>query len=112
MALVHVVKVKGVDRTISIGDSIGSLHVSKVMSDFLKDITAAYKIGDIIRAKVIQVQPSLQLSTAGNDLGVINANCTECRVPLKKKGKELECPLCETKFKRKIANDYGENPKL
>jgi exosome complex component CSL4 len=112
MALVNVVKLKGEKRSISIGDSMGSLHVSKVKQDFLKDITTAFKICDIIRAKVIQVKPSLQLSTQEKDLGVINANCIQCQIPLSQKSKELICPKCETKSRRKIASDYGKDPKL
>ena len=107
-ALVNVVRVVDREREIALGDNIGSLHISKVKKEFLKDMGEAYKVSDIIRAKVVQVEPSLQLSTAEDDLGVIIAHCLECRVRLERTKGGLECPGCEAKYKKKLAKDYGE----
>ncbi|UCH89150.1 MAG: exosome complex RNA-binding protein Csl4 [Thermoplasmata archaeon] len=107
MTIIEVAKVIGKARGISMSDTMGSLHISKIQSDFLKDATQAFKVGDIIRAKVIQVEPSLQLSTQGKNLGVILASCRECNLPLKREGKGLCCPQCESRYSRKLAQDYG-----
>ena len=107
MAIVEVVKAIGRNREIAMGDKMGSIHISKVQNDFLKEIGSAFKIGDIVRAKVVQVEPSLQLVTQAGDLGVVLAKCTECQVLLERKGKELQCPRCERHFRKKLANDYG-----
>lgn len=108
IALINVVKTVDRHRQIAMGDTMGSLHISKIQSGFLKDIGEAFKVGDILRAKVTQVEPSLQLTTEASDLGVINANCLDCQVPLEKKGNVLECPRCEKKYRKKVAEDYGK----
>jgi exosome complex component CSL4 len=107
MVLVNVSKVIGEDRDIAMGDTMGSLHISKIQEEYLKDIGEAFKVSDIVRAKVIQVEPSLQLTTNGRNQGVIVANCIECQMPLEKKGRDLICPQCETKYRKKLAEDYG-----
>jgi len=107
MSIVDVVKIIGSKRDISNGDTQGSIHISKVTTGFLKDLGEAFKIGDIIRAKVIQVDPSLQLATYDSNLGVVLANCIECQVPLERRNNELECPVCESRYRKKLADDYG-----
>jgi exosome complex RNA-binding protein Csl4 len=73
----------------------------------VKDPESVFTLGDIFRAKVIQVNPSLQLTTKGANFGVIKGFCTECRNPLDKKKSVLECPVCGHREKRKMARDYG-----
>ena len=63
---------------------------------------------DIIRAKVTQPRPSVQLTTAGPHLGVIKALCRRCRAPLVRKDKGLWCNNCERAEVRKLSDDYGE----
>src|SRR5256712_7401032 len=67
-----------------------------------------YRLGDIIRAKVIQVKPSVQLTTAERDLGVVKARCSVCRGPLEVRGRELYCPRDERTERRKLAADYAD----
>src|SRR2546428_10898055 len=67
-----------------------------------------YRLGDIIRAKVIQVKPSLQLTTAETTLGVVKALCSVCRGPLELRGRELYCPRDERTERRKVAADYAD----
>ena len=69
---------------------------------------AELKIGDIIRAKVIQVKPSVQLTTAERNLGVVKALCSICRGPLELRGRELYCPRDERTERRKVAADYAD----
>ena len=108
MSIVNVEKLAGEDLRISDGETKGSIHISKVKNGFLKDIRDAFLVGDIVRAKVIQVEPSLQLATQDGDLGVVVAYCIDCQLALKRKGKDLECPKCETRYRKKIAEDYGD----
>lgn len=107
MIIAEVIHVIGKQRAIS-GDTNGTLHISEISTGYVKDPSDVYSMGDIFRAKVIQVTPSVQLSTKGNNLGVIRALCAECRNPLDSKGNILECPLCSHKEKRKMAHDYGK----
>ena len=106
MVIAEVIHVTGKQRPIS-GDTNGTLHISEISSGYVKDPTEVYSMGDIFRAKVIQVTPSVQLTTKGSNLGVIRSLCAECRHPLEIKGNILECPVCNHKEKRKMANDYG-----
>ena len=106
MVIADVFHVTGKKRQIS-GDTNGTLRVSEISNSYVKDPSTEYAPGDIIRAKVTQVKPSIQLATKDKDLGVIKATCTKCRHTLILKGNTLECKNCEHKEKRKKANDYG-----
>jgi len=106
MIIAEVIHVRGKNRPIS-GDTNGTLRVAEISKSYVKDPATEYAPGDIIRAKVIQVKPNIQLTTKGGDLGVIKAVCSKCRYPLEKKGNILECENCKNKEKRNTADDYG-----
>jgi exosome complex component CSL4 len=107
MVIAEVKHVIGKNRPIS-GDTNGTLKVSEISTSYTKDPAYEYSTGDIIRAKVTQVKPSVQLATKDRDLGVIKGLCVKCRQPLIKKGNALECGSCGNKEKRKTAIDYGD----
>lgn len=107
MVIANVVHVIKKERPIS-GDTNATLHISEISTGYIKDPEDVFSLGDIFKAKIIQVKPSVQLSTKGDQFGVIKALCTKCRYPLKKKGNILECPRCGNKEKRKTAIDYGK----
>lgn len=92
------------------GDSEGTLHISKISDRYTEDIRKEYRKGDIIRAMVIRIEPSLQLATDRSNLGVVKALCTRCRSPLIKKGRDLFCENCERVELRKTATDYSNPP--
>ena len=106
MAICEVIAVEGKGREIG-GDTNGTTHVSKVSSEYIQDVGRELRPSDIIRAKVIQVKPSIQLTTTSPHLGVVKALCRKCRHPLIKAEKELYCPNCERSDHRKIADDYA-----
>lgn len=107
MIIAEVIHVIGKKRAIS-GDTNGTLRVSEISQSYVKDPSTEYSAGDIIRAKVTQIKPSLQLATKDRDLGVIKALCVKCRHPLEKKDGFLECKNCGNKERRKMTIDYGE----
>ncbi len=109
MAMVTVEVSEGKDRMIS-GDTDGSLHISKISSGYTADIRDELRKGDIVRAEVIQIKPSLQLATDRKDLGVVRALCTRCRLPLINRDGRLFCTNCEREESRKIAIDYSNPP--
>jgi exosome complex component CSL4 len=89
----------------------GALHVSKASKGFDDDLRKLFRPGDLIRARVIQSRPSLQLSTEGEEFGVIRARCPRCRGPMPRAGRELRCPECDWKERRRLASDYDDfNP--
>lgn len=107
MVIADVIHVIGKKRAIS-GDTNGTIRVSEISTSYTKDPAYEFAAGDIIRAKVTQVNPSVQLATKDGDLGVIKGLCVKCRRPLIKKDNALECGNCGNKEKRKTAIDYGE----
>jgi exosome complex component CSL4 len=106
MIIADVIHVIGKDRQVS-GETNATLRVSEISNGYTKDPATEYSPGDIIRAKVTQVRPSLQLATKDKDLGVIKAVCSKCRGSLEAKGNMLECQNCNNKERRKTAIDYG-----
>lgn len=106
MVIAEVIHVTGKKRAIS-GDKNGTLRVSEISSGYVKDPSTEFAPGDIIRAKVTQVKPSIQLATKDRDLGAIKSMCSKCRHSLVKKGNMLECENCGNKEKRRFASDYG-----
>lgn len=107
MVIADVIHVTGKSRAIS-GDTNGTLRVSEISNGYVKDPTTEYAPGDIIRAKVIQVKPNIQLATKDRDLGVIKGMCSKCRHPLVRKENMLQCDNCRNREKRKTADDYGD----
>ena len=106
MVIANVIHVKGENRGIS-GDTNGTLRVSEISQSYVKDPASEFSVGDIIRAKVTQVNPNIQLETKDRSLGVIKGLCTKCRHSLIKKDNILECENCGNKERRRTAIDYG-----
>jgi len=106
MIIAEVVHVAGKNRSIS-SDTDATIHVKEIAQGFIKDASTEYKSEDYVRAKVIQVKPSVQLETKDRNLGAIKALCSKCRHPLVKKSNGLECENCGNKEHRRIADDYG-----
>jgi exosome complex component CSL4 len=107
MATASILAIHGRPRQIS-GESQGTIHISNVSEEYTEDIRDMYRLGDVIRAKVIQVKPSVQLTTAEPTLGVVKALCSICRGPLELRGRELYCPRDERTERRKLAADYAD----
>lgn len=106
MVIVDVVRVEGKPREVT-GETLAAIHVSKISEGYTDDVWREFRIGDIIRAKVMQTKPSVQLTTSRLNLGVLLALCTKCRMSLTKKDKSLFCENCHRNEVRKMAPDYG-----
>ncbi len=90
-------------------DNSTVLRVRDISDDYTESARDAMRAGDIARFKVVDITgDSVVLGTIGKKLGVIQAYCSKCRHPLKKKNGKLVCPHCKNKEERKIASDYGE----
>lgn len=107
MILANVARVEGNPRGVT-GETLAAIHVSKISEGYTSDVRNEFRLGDIIRAKVIQTRPSLQLATVGTNLGVLLSLCTKCRKPLSTKDKTLFCENCLRTEIRKKAPDYGK----
>lgn len=94
-------------RPLNVGSN-ATLHVAKISRDYLERIEDAFRIGDVVRAKVLEAKPAVQLTTKASELGVLLARCPRCRHEMEGKGHGLICPSCEWKSSAKLAVDYGE----
>jgi len=110
MAEALVLAVHGRNRQVA-GELEASLHVSKITNAYVEDIRDAMRLGDVIRARVILTDPSLQITTQEQNLGVVLALCSADRAPMERRGNEVRCPRCERTYGRKLAADYG-HPEL
>ena len=99
--------VEGESRDI-LRDIEGSIHISKVSKDYTDDLEQEYLVGDIVRAKVVQVEPTIRLSTEGKNFGVVKGYCSNCRKAMEKKGNKLYCSYCDRTEDRKVSNVYGK----
>jgi len=106
MVVARIVHIVGKNRQIA-GETMASLHVSKVSREYVEDIRRMFRVGDFIRALVIQSKPSIQIATDGRDFGVLRALCMSCRTSMILKGNALKCPECGRIETRKMANDFG-----
>jgi exosome complex component CSL4 len=106
MAIVDITHVLDKYRNIA-GDTIGAIHISKVSELYTQDIQREFRVSDIVKAKVIQVKPSIQLATNSPELGVVFGLCYRCRHALIKQRNLLYCNNCDRVETRKTSTDYG-----
>lgn len=86
----------------------GFLHLSQVsMGRRFNSMYEALRVGDIVRAKVLNSWNPYQLSIKGSGFGVIFARCSRCLSPLIKRRGRLFCRICRAYESRKIASGYG-----
>lgn len=95
----------------SLPDSfIGIMHISDVGSGYVKTMNDVFKIGDVVRARVISTKNrEFHLSTQSDRLGVIQAVCAHCGASLIYQRNSLRCVRCNRVDKRKLATDYGSS---
>lgn len=89
--------------------NMGTIHVSQVHTRYVEDLHRQFKPGDIVRARVLNAsREPVQLSTAGDDLGIIVAACSRCRALLEREDSKLRCLECGNVEFRKLASDYRQ----
>lgn len=88
----------------------GVMHVSNTSQSYVKTLFDVFKVGDVVRSKVMSTMNRVfHLTTQGNDLGVIQAACSRCGDQLVIRNRRLRCPSCHISASRKLASDYGED---
>ena len=104
---VAIVKVLGFDIYAPFKNPLtGLLHISQISEHRLESIYDAIRLGDLIKAKVLNSYVPLLLGTKEPRLGVILAHCSQCGAVLVKKDSALTCPRCGNKESRKISIEY------
>jgi len=84
----------------------GILHISQVSVEFINSLYDAVRLGEVIRAKIINNYYPFQLSIKDPKLGVIASYCSVCGSILYKKNDKLICYRCGNVEKRKISSFY------
>ena len=88
---------------------MGAIHISQTKKDYLEKLGDAFRIGDIVQAKVVKITgDNVDLSTVDKDCGVLKAMCTRCRdyMHTTNKKDEVQCNTCNKKEKRKVSINY------
>lgn len=85
------------------GTPEGTVHISKAKEGYTESLSGEFAVGDMLLARVIQARPSIKLSTAAATLGVVAARCQMCHALLSPGPKELVCPRCGNRERRKLA---------
>lgn len=87
--------------------SSATLMIRRIGFGFIKSTEEEFKIGDIVKAKVVEVNKyGYELSTADSELGVVKAFCSQCRSPLHVFSGKLKCLNCHAEEKRKTSKNY------
>ncbi|MBC7086407.1 MAG: exosome complex RNA-binding protein Csl4 [Methanomethylovorans sp.] len=106
VALVEIAAIKGEGEREFQKVGTAAVHVSNVKDSYCKRLDDEFAIGDIIKAKVLNTE-NMRLSTAEKELGVMKAQCFNCRTVMVKDNDKLKCPECGRVEKRKMSSDYG-----
>jgi exosome complex component CSL4 len=107
-AVIDIQGMKNCDRQLALS-YMGAIHISQVKNGYLEKLHDAFRIGDIIEARITKIMgDNLDLNTTDKEGGVIKAMCTTCRAFMKLTNKkyELYCEVCNRKEKRKISFNY------
>lgn len=106
-ASVKIEKVKGIERELTTS-FVGGIHISQAQKGYLSKLTEAFRIGDIVEAKVTKVigLDNVDLTTANEELGVLKAMCTKCRHYMVKADNDVVCLNCGRKERRKLSAHY------
>ena len=108
-AVIDIQGMKNCNRQLALS-YLGAIHISQVKKGYLEKLHDAFRIGDIIEAKVSKIMgDNLDLNTLDKDGGIIKAMCTRCRAFMKRTHKrdELYCEVCNRKERRKISSNYS-----
>lgn len=85
----------------------GTVHISKAKDGYTESLADEFQSGDLLIAKVLQSHPTIKLTTASPELGVLAARCQQCHALLSPGPKDLQCPRCGNRERRKTAKGYG-----
>jgi exosome complex component CSL4 len=84
----------------------GTIHISKAKEGFTETLQGEFAPGDIVLARVLQAHPSIKLTTASPQLGVLAAHCGICHALLTPGPTDLVCPRCGNHEHRKLAHGW------
>ncbi len=86
----------------------GILHISQASDKYVNSIYQVVRLGDIVKAQVLNSKPPYILSIRQPSYGVVAALCSRCGALLEKRPGThlLICPRCGNKESRKTSPSY------
>lgn len=84
-------------------DFTGIIHVSQASQEFVKSLYEIFRLGDIVKARVLNNNHPFQLTTKDPVLGVIVAYCSLCGNILYRRDDKLVCSICGSVENRKVS---------
>lgn len=110
---IAIVAIKPLGKHVVDKGDVGILHVSNCSEKFLPSIKEAVRVGDIILAKTIEIDKSIQISIKGQKYGVISAYSRLKKTPMIKIGYDkIKCPRTNSIEKRKLSVYYGKHEEV
>ena len=107
MAVIELLAAESNGEPRSLLFSSGSVMVSRVSQNYVKNLHEEFCIGDLVKAKIIEVNDyGVELSTSEQSLGVVKAYCTQCRQEMGLFAGKLKCTSCGSMEGRKLSGDY------
>ena len=107
VAVMEIVMVRDEKRFFDANGRDGSVHVSNVSDEFVKDMRDKMSLGDVVQAKILGMEGRIDLGTDGPEYGIVFSRCKKSNLPLKKEGNMLKCEQSERTYRGKISNEYG-----
>lgn len=97
-----IVELKRAENNKKILTPMATLAVRSVSTQFVSDLHAMFKIGDLIKAKITAISPlGTDIATNETGLGVIKAYCSNCRHVLTYSNSKLLCFNCGNQEERR-----------
>lgn len=91
----------------TVHDRNGSINVRNIANSYVRACDDMYRIGDIVRARVLEVMPyGVELETRAPEYGVVKAFGVHSRKPLHLIEGKLRDPATGAEEARKIASGY------
>lgn len=92
----------------TVGDSIAFLRVSELSNGYARTIREFVRIGDVLKAKIIEVRETgTYLTIKDSELGVVKAFCSKCRNEMNAENNLFHCKECGSIEKRKVPGNYS-----
>ena len=110
--LLHIEGKDGGHRTVPAEELFADIFVTNFVDRFLPSAGDAMRKRDIVRARIVELDPMLKATTRDNpELGVLHALCPQCGEDLETSSKtpdfNVACPRCDYTGYRVLSNGFG-----
>ena len=110
--LLHIEGKDGGHRTVPAEELFADIFVTNFVDRFLPSAGDAMRKRDIVRARIVELDPMLKATTRDNpELGVLHALCPQCGEDLEASSEtpdfNVACPRCDYTGYRVLSNGFG-----